>query len=1238
MKMVGLYHKRRAERSQSKVLSCMIRAGAAAGAFTVVGFTLVAIFFNGTAIKGPLGSYLSKQTGLDVTIEDAEFSPVYPDVIKLNNVKFGSSTVGELYLEYDISSALSDDELKINDIYINDLKLSKEDLAALSSSKAGYKSIRANAVRFHHTPINTRFLKTKDATIRLNQVSFSDKEGLTFRSGSLASEKLSLFKEQAKSFVVDFEQAPDGMRLNNFSVQMYGGIISGKGMYNQSLANANSANANQDQKAATSNANQESKADGANANQENNTNGTPQVITDIKLDELSLANVIIYSGLTSPENITLTSQSTVLTDVILSDDAPSARKSKPHSSKNTNTLAAAKAAEDAQNAADKGGKQGAKQSHTPKADDVNLSTYIVQGINGNIEDLKITSNGIQGTFSGSADEISMPNLQTTMESNEVSATFSKDAFTFKLQGNVYEGRYLAQGVLDHKNKELNLEKLLMKKAKLAINTPRLKFLSAGLNEYTFNLKHAGFESLEFLSYLNSLPMSIQSITGTADNLSIKGQAQQKDQDEFYRLLSSVSVIKDNVFANTEAKKDSQDSADADKTALDNKAATADAVAKSANTAAMELEFKNFLYSDLLISSMHSKWLLDADKLLVEVPNAKFKESSAAAEALIALKAFDKSHLKLNAPDFESADLNSNLVSHMLTGKMDVNLSLESKAQAKTFESLINEAKGKLNVNSDAMLISDFGLDLINGGKDKNYELSYTELLTGVQGAVAGISALKSTTTFNQGVAQNTTSMALSTANMRLSVNADYERNKISGNSFFISPAKDSSTKVTILGDLDEPRFAIIPLRRGEQRPGLYLPQYDENAKAKEQTDAAAVLNGKVKIEEPQKSDDEKDKLQETSHDPKVSSAADSSSLSDKSSSTDKKEELKPQEDKSNEASSRQDNRDESSNSSNDSAAEDDKSAQLIDQATKAKSKDEKPGDNSAPKTDSAQEPKATQDSNATKADTLDEGNTSSAKVSSDGSESSDKAPDKETATSTDQAPEETDSKSSDKDQDSSVKTKDSSAKDTPDSTQDASSLSGAPTENHTTSPAQTSSVSDQKSTTTNTAVINSTQASTQANDADSTIASQDQEETSADAANAQAQAQDTKPQSDAETVATEPIKDSAKAETVAAVPGEDTAKKEAVTSEPSKDSAKAETTSEASEVAKDEAQSKKSEAVAASDNSAGGDETKQTANKSNEAISAEAQAQADKTETDLLKNVLIDSFFDSEEGEEELIF
>lgn len=1225
MKMVGLYHKRRAERSQSKVLSCMIRAGAAVGGFTVVGFTLVAIFFNGTAIKGPLGSYLSKQTGLDVTIEDAEFSPVYPDVIKLNNVKFGSSTVGELYLEYDISSALSDDELKINDIYINNLKLSKDDLAALSSSKAGYKSIRANAVRFHHTPINTRFLKTKDATIRLNQVSFSDKDGLTFRSGSVASEKLSLFSEQAKSFVVDFEQSPEGMRLNNFSVQMYGGIISGKGMYNQSLAKAESSQAHKAQ-ATDADTKQESSTDDDTKQTASNNADTKQapsidtaqkLLTDIKLDELSLANVIIYSGLTSPENITLTSKSTILSDVILSDDAPSARKTKSSSTKNTSTLAAAKTAE---NAADKGGKQGS----TPKADDVNLSTYIVQGINGKIEDLKITSSGMQGTFNGSADEISMPNLQTTMESNEVSATFSKDALSFKLQGNVYEGRYLAQGALDHKNKELNLEKLLMKKAKLAINTPRLKFLSAALNDYTFNLRHAGFESLEFLSYLNSLPMSIQSITGTVDNLSIKGQASKQDQDEFYRLLSCVSPLKDNVFADTK-EGNTEDKADADDNAS-NSANAVDKVAKRANTDAkasgadMELEFKNFLYSDLLISRMHSKWTLDEDKLLVEVPEAKFKESSVAAEALIALKAFDKSHIKLNAPNFESADLNSNLVSHMLTGKMDVNLSLESKAQAKTFESLINEASGVLKINSDGMLISDFGLDLINGGKDKNYELSYTEMLTGVQGAVAGISALKSTTTFNQGVAQNTTSMALSTATMRLSFNADYERNKISGNSFFISPAKDSSTKVTILGELDEPRFKIIPLRRGEQRPGLYLPQYDENAKAKEQTDAAAVLNGKVKIEEPKQTDDEKKQPQETSLDAKQSTAAAQDLPSNVQFSTEAQSNSNPQTDKDNEqaikAANTQTNEQPSKIANTESKDEKTYNSNSSENATK----------DTANAIDSTQEAKV---DSAANVNTKDDGTKSSAVPNTQGSEAKNKAQDKNADDSPDSAQSSNDSPSSNENQDSHAQVTDTSSKDTPSQkspaiTNETSALSGDPTENLNTQADQASAASATETTNQTNARSDLSADTTNTKTVANTDSSNDKSEAS------------TSPSKDHEEASTDSSKDPEEASTDITKANDEAAA--SVAKKGSDDIGSTEKAEVHDEAAASEKAKAKDGAVASESAKAKEDAANSESNKDAASISAEEQAEADKTEVDLLKNVLIDSFFDNEEGEEELIF
>lgn len=118
--MVGLYHKRRASRSSSsKLLRFFIRLSFILGVFIVVGFTLTALFFNGSQVKGPLSIYLSSKFNMEVSIGDAEFSPIYPDVIKLYNVTFGKSKIGELYVEYDLRSAMGSDELRIKDLYLN---------------------------------------------------------------------------------------------------------------------------------------------------------------------------------------------------------------------------------------------------------------------------------------------------------------------------------------------------------------------------------------------------------------------------------------------------------------------------------------------------------------------------------------------------------------------------------------------------------------------------------------------------------------------------------------------------------------------------------------------------------------------------------------------------------------------------------------------------------------------------------------------------------------------------------------------------------------------------------------------------------------------------------------------------------------------------------------------------------------------------------------------------------------
>ena len=229
--MVGLYHKRRAQRSHSKVLGFLTKALMTLGLMVVIAFVLIVLFFNGNQIKKPLSTYLSAQTGFEVTIGDAEFSPLYPDVIKLSDVSFGNSKIGEFYLEYDLRSALSSERLEIDDLYLNGLTITPEDLAQLMASRLGYESIYAHLVRFHHTPVKTQFLQAQDATIRLNQVGFSPSEGLTYRSGALAASAAVLFDNEVKDLSLQFEHQSDGLSINNFTAAMLGGMVSGHGRY-----------------------------------------------------------------------------------------------------------------------------------------------------------------------------------------------------------------------------------------------------------------------------------------------------------------------------------------------------------------------------------------------------------------------------------------------------------------------------------------------------------------------------------------------------------------------------------------------------------------------------------------------------------------------------------------------------------------------------------------------------------------------------------------------------------------------------------------------------------------------------------------------------------------------------------------------------------------------------------------------------------------------------------------------
>ena len=889
--MVGLYHKRRARlRAQNKTMRYLGNVAYVVGIVVVVLVLIIGIFFTGSRVKTPLASLLSAKSGLTVTIEDAEFSPLYPNVIKLYNVSFGNSLIGEFYLEYELGSLFSDQELRIRDIYINKLQLNPHDLEKVATSQFGYESVHADMVRFHHTPLHTQYLQSDDATIRLNDVRFSHERGLSFHTGVVSTEQAQFFARPIKGLTVEFTSHERGLSLDHFSLNMLGGVISGNGIYDLH----GDKSLNYDTASATADA--ESKFTGA----------------DISLEELNLSKIVIQDELPTAPAVSLEAKRVNLSDVIFSRSDPDTKSATATTAANHSGAADTASSSTSPTTAQTTANSVATATNT----EVNNS-FLLQGINGTLQNLRLDDQHFAGMFSGEVDVLSLPQVQTTFEHNKGKARLSSDGVDFAFQGSLYEGDYSLSGSLNYADKTLTLDDVVLHKNKLAINPPRLSFLEQNLGEYTVNLGTARFSNMEFLSFINAFPVSVASISGQAQNLSLVPVASARADTAAasnpatttdassdaalaassavaslrqlgahlqpykpnHDLHASLATLRENAFPN-----DAQDDADTEQ--------GNGIPALPQGQSLLQWYLQDSLYSNLLMRHIKGTLTVGSDSLHLELPEVLFQESTLQADALLSRELTVPSTLRLTAKDFESADLNSNLIGHFLTGKFDLDLSLQeqlgtapaaaSETPTDTAAALVSAAtsdaaasessdvasnsaeavdtaermatqqlllSGYIDLKSEAMLIADFGLDLINGGKQRNFTLTGTELLTAIQGSVAGISDLRWHTMFTDGVAQSNGQLGLATANMRFTGSANTLSHEVTGEAELISLARDSRTRVALTGTWDKSVYHLTALSRGVDRPGLYLPQYEASAVAKEQTDAAAVLKGLIKREE-----------------------------------------------------------------------------------------------------------------------------------------------------------------------------------------------------------------------------------------------------------------------------------------------------------------------------------------------------------------------------------------------------
>lgn len=778
---------------------------------------IVAIFFTGTRVKGPLSKYLSERSEMSVAIESAEFSPLYPNIIKLSNVSFGNSLIGEFYLEYELSSLWSD-TFHINDIYINKLKLDPEDLKKIASSQFGYHKIAADAVRFHHTPLQTQYLQSQDATIRLHQVEFSQDEGLDFVSGVVSTEQAKFFHQDIKGLTVEFERLENGLELKHFNLAMLGGMVSGQGKYLQSSAHR-SLEYN------TTSASTESNADGAD-------DAATNVSTDLLLSELNLSKIIIQDSIPTAPNVNLQADVVNLSDVIFSSGSNS-------STSTTGTGTSTQSSAGQQSASAEGAAGAAKDNAEAE---VVGNDFIMQGISGSLHNLKLNASSFSGSFKGNIDALALPQIQTTFEHNQGEATLSTDSVAFNFKGQLFSGSYAMEGSLDFAEYQLVLDHLALEKSKLAINPPRLEYLEHNLSDYGISLKAATFKDMEFLSFINTLPLSIQRISGQMENLELVAKP---EQDAAQSYGAADPEVDGELFAQLHTLSSHLQPL------------------KGHDAGLMQWQLSNTLYSNLLMQEIRGELEVTPESLTLSLPRVFFKESSLEAEASLERDLNEPSRITVQATDFESADLNSNLIDHMLTGKFSLDLALSSSRLAPSQADAVavgsgaeaadagaprRVLNGSMALDSPNLLVSDFGLDLINGGHLQDFTLSGTELLSAIQGSVAGISDLALKASIHNDVAAASGTLSLATANMRATGSLDLATGTLSGHSELVSLARDSSTEVDLSGSMDAMSFKIHAISRGEERPGLYLPQYEASAVAKEQTDAAAVLKGLIQIE------------------------------------------------------------------------------------------------------------------------------------------------------------------------------------------------------------------------------------------------------------------------------------------------------------------------------------------------------------------------------------------------------
>lgn len=190
----------------------------------LVGFIL---YFNGENIKAPLISFLKERTSLSINCKEIEFSPLYPNIIKLKDITVNKSHIDEIYAEFDLGSLIKSDNLEFKYLYLKNAKMDENDLNHIEGERFGFFNFEIKKLELVDSPITLFALVADNATANLDDVSLNQKGQLTFSKGTIQVKQGTIDGYEIKDLYAKVNDEPECRRIENFSTKIYGGHVNG---------------------------------------------------------------------------------------------------------------------------------------------------------------------------------------------------------------------------------------------------------------------------------------------------------------------------------------------------------------------------------------------------------------------------------------------------------------------------------------------------------------------------------------------------------------------------------------------------------------------------------------------------------------------------------------------------------------------------------------------------------------------------------------------------------------------------------------------------------------------------------------------------------------------------------------------------------------------------------------------------------------------------------------------------